>query len=38
MIGAFLRFKEEGDFTFYIKIPKSYGLKNDPIFTFLAIR
>ena len=27
MIGSFQRFKEEGDFTYWIKIPKCKGLK-----------
>jgi hypothetical protein len=41
MVGSFQRFKEEGDFTYWIRLPKCVGLKNwkpDPILTFLAIR
>jgi hypothetical protein len=28
MIGSYQRFKEEGDFTYWIKIPKCKGLKS----------
>ena len=40
LIGSLQRFKEEGDFTYWIKIPKCVGLKTlnyDPL-IFVSFR
>ena len=39
MLGAYQRFKEQGDFTYWIRIPKCKGLKIEyDSLVFVSIR